>query len=110
MPCSSMLRPNQTLQQRGDEIKLALKRLERYLATGSARIGIGTNGAVMFQGWRDRDDVSDVCAFRTLLAENSWELRQAIARAEMTSGRKVNVNTVASGLHTHDDGESWQKH
>lgn len=43
-------------------------------------------------------------------ASNSWELRQAVARAEAQQGRKVNAHAVASGLHSHDGGKNWEKH
>lgn len=107
MPCDTRLRAGQTLVQRIDQVKVALSRLERYLQTGTVRIGISTNGAIAFQGWQDRDDVSDVCAYRTLTAQSSWALRQAVARAEATSGRKVNARAVEAGVHSHDGGKSW---
>jgi hypothetical protein len=92
------------------EVKRTLKRLETYLSAGRVRVGIGPNGAIVFQGWADRDDVSDVCAYRTLALENSWALRQAVARAEATSGRKVNPQAVAAGHHSHDQGATWSRH
>jgi hypothetical protein len=107
MPCDTKLREGVTLVERMSEIKLALARLERYLSTGSVRVTIGPNGAVALAGWKDRDDVTDVCAVRTLYAANSWALRQAIARAEQTQGRKVNVTAVAAGVHSHDGGHTW---
>ena len=109
MACSSMLRPNQTLVERMSEVKAALSRLERYLQSGSVRVTIAPNGAVAFEGWKDRDGLSDVCTYRTLTAENSWALRQAVARAEAMQGRRVNPTAVAAGWHTHD-GKSWAKH
>lgn len=42
-----------------------------------------------------------------LLAKNSWPLRQAIARAEMQQGRKVDVKQVQAGVHSHSDGKDW---
>jgi len=107
MPCLSTLNPGQTLQQRNQQVDRALRRLEQYLQTGSVRINIGQNGAVNFAGWRDRDGVSDVCAYRSLAATNSWALRQAVARAEAQQGRRVNAQAVASGLHSHDGGKTW---
>jgi len=89
------------------ETKAALSRLERYLQTGSVKVKIAPNGAVAFAGWNDRDDVTDVCAIRMLRAENSWALRQAVARAEATSGRKMNPRAVAAGVHSHDGGGTW---
>lgn len=109
MACETVLRSGQTLAQRIDQVKEALARLERYLATGSVKVTIAPNGAVAFGAWKDRDDVTDACAYRTLSHENSWALRQAVLKAEQASGRKVNPNAVAAGWHTHD-GRSWQKH
>lgn len=110
MPCLSTPRAGQTLAQRMSQVDAALKRLEQYLQTGSVRIQIAPNGAVAFAGWKDRDDVTDVCAMRSLTATNSWALRQAVARAEAMQGRKVNTNAVAAGFHSHDDGQTWGKH
>ena len=109
MPCDTRLRSNQTLPQRMAEVESALERLKRYLATGSVRVNIGSNGAIMFNGWNDRDDVTDVCAYRSLSATNSFELKKAVQRAEATSGRKVNPTAIAAGMHSHD-GKTWSKH
>lgn len=110
MPCYNQLKEGQTLQAREREVKAALDRLERYLQSGTVRVQVGQQGAVVFQGWKDRDRVSDVCAYRTLMLKNSWPLKQAIARAEAMSGRKVNQRAVASGVHSHDGGRTWSAH
>lgn len=111
MPCiGTPLSKDQTLAQRLTQVDQALKRLEQYIQTGTVRIGIGTNGAIAFQGWQDREGISDVCAFRSLTATNSWVLRQAVLRAEGMSGRKVNPKAVEAGMHTHDGGKTWGKH
>jgi hypothetical protein len=110
MACETRLRAGQTLENRMTQIQAALKRLEASLQSGAVRVGIAPNGAVTFQGWADRDDLSDVCAYRTLAASSSWALRQAVARAEATSGRKVNARAVEAGWHSHDGGTSWGKH
>jgi hypothetical protein len=110
MPCTSTPRKGQTLAQRIDQVKVALKRLEQYLQSGSVRVSIGSNGAIVFAGWNDRDDITDVCAYRTLASENSWPLRQAVARAEAQSGRRVNPQAVAAGIHSHDGGRTWGRH
>lgn len=107
MPCDTRLREGQTQQQRAEQTKQALKRLEAALTLNQVRVRIGPNGAVAFDGWRDRDDVSDVCAIRALQAQNSWALKQAIARAEAQQGRKVNPAAIASGVHSHDSGKTW---
>jgi DNA-binding protein YbaB len=109
MPCDSTLKENQTLKERMTEVQKALARLESYLTSGSVKVTIGANGAVAFTGWKDRDNVTDVCGYRTLSASNSWALRQAVARAEAMSGRKVNASAVAVGTHSHDGGKTWHK-
>jgi hypothetical protein len=111
MPCDSQLQPGQTLAARVSEIDLALKRLEQYLSQGKVTIGIGANGAITFKGWatNDRNRVTDVCAYRTLTSQSSWALRQATAKAEAMSGRKVNAAAVAAGVHSHDGGGTWHK-
>jgi hypothetical protein len=106
----STLAEGQTLAERSTQIERALTRLEAYLQGSKVRIGIAPNGAVTFVGWQDRDDVTDVCAFRTLAAKGSWSLRQAVAKAEAMSGRKVNAQAVAAGWHTHDNGKTWGTH
>jgi hypothetical protein len=107
MPCDTRLRSGQSLEERGREIDRALARLEAELQAGKVKVAIASNGAVAFSGWGARDDVSDVCAFRILTTRSSWALRQAVARAESTSGRKVNPQAVAAGVHSHDGGGTW---
>lgn len=109
MPCDTNLKDNQTLEDRNDQIKKSLTRLEAALTLNQVKVKIGANGAVAFDGWKDRDDVTDVCAYRTLSAQNSWALRQAVAKAEQMQGRKVNANAVGAGVHSHDGGETWHK-
>jgi len=111
MPCDTNLEAGQSLASRNSEIQTALARLEASLTAGRVRVGIGQNGAIVFQGWdaTERKKVTDVCAYRTLTMKNSWPLRQAVARAESLSGRKVNVNAVAAGTHSHDNGQTWHR-
>jgi len=111
MPCDTYVRKNQTPAERRTEIESALKLLEDALNSGRARVKVGPQGGIMFDGWDgdNRRDVSDVCAYRTLTAANSWALRQAVAKAEKLAGRKVDARAVAAGLHTHD-GVTWSKH
>jgi hypothetical protein len=110
MACLSTPKKNQTLSERIKEVDSALKRLEQYLQTGTVRVGIGTNGALVFNGWQDRDGISDVCAFQSLSVQNSWVLRQSILKAEGMSGRKVNPKAIAAGYHSHDNGHTFSKH
>lgn len=107
MPCTSTPLAGQTLSQRMTQVEAALKRLEAALTLGSVKVTIGASGGVAFAGWADRDGISDVCAYRSLAVANSWALRQAVARAEAMSGRKLNPQAVAAGLHSHDGGGTW---
>ena len=111
MPCDSVRDPNQTLEQRNDQVKKALTRLEQALTQGRVKVTIGPTGAVSFTGWKpdDRDGITDVCAYRTLAMQGSSALRMAVARAEALQGRKVNPNAVAAGHHSHDGGGTWHK-
>ena len=110
MACESIQRTGQTFVERSLEVKRALERLERYLSSGAVKVQIGQNGALAFSAWNDRDDVTDACAYRTLSAASSWALKQAVARAEAMTGRKVNPNAVAAGWHSHDGGRTWGTH
>ena len=100
MPCD---------QQPEATVKRALARLESALQGGQVKVTIGAAGGVAFTGWadRDREGVADLCAFRRLSAAGSWALRQAVARAEAQSGRRVNPAAIAGGVHSHDGGRTW---
>lgn len=112
MPCDTRLRPGVNPVQRMRQIAESVARLEAALSAGSVTITIGPTGAIAFRGWSAevRDDVTDVCAYRRLSARSSWALRQAVARAEATSGRRVSLQAVAAGVHSHDDGKTWGSH
>ncbi len=110
MACESMRQPGQSLQERIDQVRKAIQRLEAAIRAGQVKLAIAPNGAVAFQGWKDRDNVTDACAYRTLSASNSVSLRQAVMRAEAMSGRRVNVNAIAAGHHSHDGGKTWDRH
>lgn len=111
MPCDTRLREGVTLAMRKQQIDAALKKLEQALKARQVKVVIGPNGAIAFAGWTaaDRDGVTDVCGYRVLAHSNSWELRQAVARAEQETGRKVNANAVAAGVHSHDGGHTFHK-
>jgi len=111
MPCDTVKKPNQTIASRSGEIKKSLSGLESALTAGRVKVKIGPTGAVAFEGWKpeDRDGVTDVCGYRTLMAQNSFPLRQAVQRAEAQQGRKVNPHAVAAGTHSHDGGSTWHK-
>ena len=107
MPCDSRRNPQQTEQERRREIDVALAKLVAAIGTGTVRVVVGPTGAIAFAGWKDNAGVTDVCAFRTLTQRGSWELRQAIARAEQVAGRKVSTFAVGQGVHSHDGGQTW---
>lgn len=111
MPCDTRLLEDETLAQREVKVKKALTRLEAALTNGQAKVVIGPRGEVAFQGWKkeDRDGMSDACTYRLLSAQNSWALRQAVAKAEALAGKKVNPHAVAGGSHSHDGGKTWHK-
>ena len=106
MPCTTINLTDQVKHAQSE----ALARLKRQLAAGTAQVVIGATGGIAFKNWTgERGMLFDLCAYRKLLASNSPELRRAIARAECTSGRKVNQATIATGVHSHDGGVTWSK-
>lgn len=109
MTCWATPRPQQTLEERQAEVTRALRGLEAAIQQNAVKVVIGANGAVTLAGWSAaaRSDLTDVCAIRSLTAEGSWILRQALAREEARTGRKVNMNAVAAGVHSHDGGNTW---
>ena len=107
MPCTTQ--KNLTTTQR-DLMALAIKRLEAALSVGVAQAVIGAQGAIAFKGWKDNQGVTDLCAYRALVAKNSSALRRAMARAEVLAGRKVNAVAIAAGQHSHDGGATWGQH
>jgi len=107
MPCDTVKDVPEPVRRK--QIDIALERLEKALAQGKVTLRIGENGAIVFDGWgkSSRDYVTDVCAYRHLTTKRSWELRKAVAKAETVAGRKVSAGAVASGVHSHDGGKSW---
>jgi hypothetical protein len=103
--------PNQTPQQRKQQIETALERLNKALAIGEIKLKVGANGAVTFLGaaWLKKEGISDTCAYRKLLAQGSPALKQAQMAAERLAGRKVDAHAVAAGVHSHDGGNTWHK-
>jgi len=109
MPCDSV--PQTPEWQR--QTKAALDRLAQSLEGGSVALVIDrATGSIAFRGWdaTQRGGLTDLCAYRRLLADNSWPLRLAIARAEQAAGRSVDAMAVGSGVHSHDGGETWSRH
>ena len=107
MPCTTQ--KNLTPTQR-ELMALAIKRLEAALSVGVAQAVIGAQGAIAFKGWKDNQGVTDLCAYRALVAKNSPALRRAMARAEVLAGRKVDTVAIATGTHSHDGGRTFSTH
>jgi hypothetical protein len=112
MPCDTKLKQGQTIQQRAEEVRAATARLAADLAAGRVKPKVGANGAVVFEGWaaQSRDNVTDNCAYRRLMAGTSTLAKLAIQRAEQLAGRSVDRRVVNSGVHSHDGGKTWHKH
>lgn len=112
MACESRRRPGVTPEQRQKQIADSVAALGRALAEGRVVVKVGPQGAITFTGWSEqqRDGVSDVCAYRKLLASGSWALRQAVAKAEAMAGRKVDQRAIGAGVHSHDGGRTWGSH
>jgi hypothetical protein len=109
MPCDSVAQTPEWVRQTED----ALRRLAASLEGGSVSLVIdGASGSIAFRNWDAsvRGGLTDLCAYRRLLSENSWPLRLALARAEQAAGRAVSPAAVGAGVHSHDGGASWSSH
>jgi hypothetical protein len=102
MPCYTQIKPK--------TVESALKRLEAALQAGSVKVVISAAGAFAFAGWTDNDGVSDLCAYRKLIAANSPALRRAVMRAQVGSGRTIDAKAIQAGVHSHDGGVTWSTH
>jgi hypothetical protein len=105
------LRKEQTLEQRKQQVREIVVSLARDLAAGRVRVQIGPQGAVAFPGWLQgqQGGVSDACALRLIQQDRQLSplTKQALLRAEMLSGRKINQRAIAAGIHSHDGGKTW---
>ncbi len=101
----------QTTPQRKKQIEEAMDRLKKALAIGEVTVKVGPQGGITFAGnvagILGANKITDACAYRKLLAAGSSELRNAVQKAEMLAGRKVDPQAVAAGVHSHDGGKSW---
>lgn len=113
MPCESTpFERGQTLTQRKQQVSEAVASLAAGLAAGKIKPVIGSTGGIAFDGWQsqDRKGISDACALRKIMTTGSALAKAAIARAEQISGRTINRQAIAQGLHSHDGGRSWSTH
>lgn len=110
MPCDTQLRFGQKIEERRKQVEDTVSKLEAALGAGTVKVIVGPEGSIVFAGWgSERNGVSDLCAYRRLSAKGSWALRQAVAKAEALSGKKINAQAVGSGIHSHDGGKTWDK-
>ena len=109
MACDTRLKPKQTIQQRAEEVRKRVSRLDELMRRNSVQVKVGPQGAVAFIGWseEERDGVTDACAYRRLMVSGSALAKAAIARAEQLAGRSVNKQALAHGVHSHDHGKTW---
>jgi hypothetical protein len=112
MPCDTVLKPRQTIQQRAEEVRRATANLDRRLAARQVKPVIGPTGGITFVGWpeAERDGITDACAYRRLMVSGSASAKMAITRAEQISGRTVDKTALARGVHSHDNGKTWVTH
>jgi hypothetical protein len=109
MPCYTITRRRQSLTQRKLEVRNVVARVGAGLAAGTIKARVGPQGAVAFTGDFVRDDVTDVCIYRQLMATGSSAAKAALARAEALAGRSVSREALAQGAHSHDGGATWHE-
>lgn len=110
MACDTQYtRPNQTLTERKKEISETIADLAKQIAAGKVKPVVGPQGAVAFDGWQSRAGITDACAYRRIMATGSALAKAKIQAAEALSGRSINRQAVAAGVHSHDGGRSWHK-
>lgn len=109
MPCDTRLKPRQTISERKAEVAAAAERTRRGILNGTIKPKVGKDGGIAFEGLTetDRDGVTDGCMYRRLLSSASSSVLEAFARAEALSGRKIDGQAIAHGLHSHDGGKTW---
>jgi len=112
MPCDTRRKRGQTIQQRAQEVRDVVAKVDRALIAGRVKMAVGPQGAVTFTGItaQERDDVTDACMYRRLMATGSPLARAAMQRAEQMAGRAVDRVQVAHGAHSHDGGHTWHSH
>lgn len=110
MPCDTFRKnAGQSLEQRKKEVRATVGALNIALMRGRVKVVVGPQGAVSFSGWAeaDRNGVTDACAYRRLMVEGSAIAKAEIAKAERLSGRSINRQVLAAGVHSHDGGQTW---
>lgn len=112
MPCDTVRDPNNPvlLAQRKFEVTSAVAVLDKLIMRRKVKVVIGPQGAIAFTGdeWeKNRNRVTDACAYRRIMATGSSLAKAEIARAEQLAGRTVDRRVLAAGTHSHDGGTTW---
>lgn len=109
MPCDTRLKAGQTISDRKAEILRTVEAVSRGLVAGRIKAKVGPQGAIAFEGVAaaERNDVTDACIYRRIMATGSALAKQQIARAEQLAGRTVSREAVNGGYHSHDGGHTW---
>jgi hypothetical protein len=110
MPCDTRRKAGQSITERKKEIRDSVASLAFALEAGKARVKVGPQGAIVFEAWTDRNDITDACAYRQLMAMGSSLVKAKIAQAERLAGRPVSKQMIAQGAHSHDGGATWHSH
>jgi hypothetical protein len=104
--------PNQTPAQRIAEVRQAVAKIDKMLASRKIKAKVGPQGAITFDGIPDADRarMTDACIYRLVSAKGSAATKMALARAEQLAGRSVDRKVIAAGVHSHDGGQTWSTH
>jgi hypothetical protein len=106
MACDTVLKPNQTLAQRRDEVRESAKMIDKLLAARKIQVKVGPQGAVTFTGLTaaDRNGMTDACIYRMLTRTGSAATRMKLAALP------VSRQALHQGIHSHDGGNTWSSH
>ena len=109
MPCDTIVRKNQSLEDRKKEVRKKSEKIAKAITDKRVKVTVGPQGAVAFSGIssEDRAGMTDACIYRRIMAGNSALAKAAIAQAELLSGRKVSLAVIGRGDHSHDGGKTW---
>jgi len=106
------LKRGQTIKERAGEVRTAVGKISQGITVGRVKVRISKAGAIAFAGVteEERDGISDVCAYRLIMATGPALAKAAIARAELMSGTSINKSLIAQGTHSHDGGITFHDH
>lgn len=107
MPCDTRLKANQTITQRKLEISEVVDRIQKGLVNGNIKLQLSaTGGAPAFAGIADADknNVTDACIYRRIMATGSALAKAKLAAAQALLGKPV---VTHGGQHSHDGGATW---